>query len=102
MNSILKSADGKDLIITCNCGCEDSMHFRIDTSERDYIFWTSYMSGNWYRDQNDSIYDVLRKKCKKIWRIIRNKDHHYSDICMTPTDFEVFRDYINSVEIRED
>ena len=101
MNSILKSQDGKDLVITCNCGCGDTIHFTVDPTDRDNIFCTTYMSGNWYREQDDSIFGVLRRKCKKIWRIIRNKDHHYSDICMNEADFETFKEYINSIEIEE-
>lgn len=101
MNSVLKSADGKDLILTCTCGCGDTIHFKVDTSDPDFYFCTSYMSGNWYRDQDDTIWRVFCKKVKKIWRIIRGKDHHYSDICMTPADFAVFQEYINSVEVRE-
>lgn len=102
MNSILKSKDGKDLIMTCTCGCEDSIHFTIDTSDPDFYCCMSYMSGNWYRDQNESARDVFRRKCKKIWRIIRNKDHHYSDIHMRPEDFDLFREYVNSVAPKED
>ena len=102
MNSVLKSADGKDLILTCNCGCGDAIHFRIDTEDPDYYFWMSYMNGNWYRDQNHSVCDVFRTKLKKIWRIIRNKDHHYSDIVMTPEDFEKFREYVNSMTNKEE
>jgi hypothetical protein len=102
MNSILKSKDGKDLIMTCTCGCEDSIHFTIDTSDPDFYCCMSYMSGNWYRDQNESAWDVFRRKCKKIWRIIRNKDHHYSDIHMRPEDFDLFREYVNFVAPKED
>lgn len=101
MNSVMKSADGKDLILTCVCGCEDAIHFRLDTSDPDFYWCMSYMSGNWYRDQNESVWDVLRRKLKKIWRIIRNKDHHYSDIHMKPEDFEVFWEYVNSVHMNK-
>ena len=102
MNSILKSADGKDLIMTCTCGCGDTIHFRIDTSDPELYCCWSYMSGNWYRDQNDSMWSVFCRKLKKIWRVIVNRDHHYSDICMTPAEFDVFREYVNSVAIRKD
>lgn len=38
------------------------------------------MNGDWYRDQNDSIFRIIGRKLKKIWAIIRNKDYYYSDV----------------------
>lgn len=27
--AVLKSNDGKDLIVTCECGCDEGLHIRI-------------------------------------------------------------------------
>ena len=63
-----------------------------------YCF-TTYTNGNFYREQSDSIFRVIRKKMKKIWAIIRNKDFYYSDVIMTKDDFKEFRSYINRVDV---
>lgn len=99
--SVLRSKDGTELIVTCECGCEDTIHIRVvkdcwDMDRDDFAFLT-YLSGNWTVEQNQSMWDVIRLKLKKIWRVIRGKDHHYSDICMTLPDWEEFKQYINEV-----
>lgn len=96
--AVLMTNDNKELIVTCNCGCENAVHIRIDCEDDDYYSLCSYLNSNWYRDQDDRVLSVIGRKLKKIWAIIRNKDYHYSDIIMTKADFEVFKEYVNSVE----
>lgn len=92
--SLLLSENKKELIHTCDCGCEDSIHIRIDTLDKDYYAIQSYMNANWYRDQKSG-WDLFCLKIKKIWRIICNKDHHYSEIILTKDDFEKYKEFIN-------
>lgn len=96
--SILKSDDGKELIVTCSCGCDDGVHIRIDKDMYDDYAYFTYINSNFYHDQEKTIGFVIKQKLKKIWTIIRNKDFYYSDIRMTKKDFEVFREYINSIK----
>lgn len=103
--SILKSSDGNELLVTCTCGCDSGVSIRVErdcwdpskSPDDDTFAYCTMLSGNWYKDQYQTIHDVLWQKIKKIWAIIRNKDHYYSEICMTRKDFEVFREYINEV-----
>lgn len=102
--SILKSQDGKELLVTCSCGCDSGVSIRINQDywnaskpDNDIFAYCTILSGNWYKDQYQTIRDVLWQKMKKIWAIIRNKDYYYSEICMTRKDFETFREYINEV-----
>ena len=98
--AVFKSTDNGELIITCNCGCEEGIHLKIDkTDYDDFAIWT-YMSGNFYRDQNDSAWQVIKKKCKKIWAIIANKDYYYSDVLMNADEFKQFKEYINNIEAK--
>lgn len=94
--SILKSDDGKDLIVSCNCGCDNGIHINFKMDD-DVYAWVTYMNGNWYRDQNKKILYILRDKLRKIWAIIRSKDFYYSEVLMTRKDFETFKEYINEV-----
>lgn len=96
--AVMRSRDGNDLIVDCNCGCDDGIRFRIDQDDLDYYCFMTYTNGNFYREQGDTLCGVLYKKLKKIWAIIRNKDFYYADIVMTKDDFDYFKEYINSIE----
>ena len=96
--SVMKSKDGKNLILDCSCGCDNGMRIRVNTQDDDMYFLVTYTSGNFYRDQNESIFKVMGKKLKKIWFIIRNKDYCYSEICMSKEDFEEFREFISGIK----
>ena len=95
--SVLFDKNKTELIATCRCGCDDSIHIRIDNEDHYYYAILSYMNGNFYSDQNSTVFRTIGKKLKKIWAIIRNKDYHYSDVFMTKEEFEEFRKFINSV-----
>lgn len=41
------------------------------------------------------IWQVFKRKIKKIWCILRGKDYFYSDTIMSEADFEEFKKYIN-------
>ena len=94
--AVFKNDNGDELIVIDDYGCENAVRLKIGSEYgNDHYFVMNYMNPNWYRDQNGS-FDVFVWKLKKIWRIIRNKDHYYSDIMMSRADFEVFKEYINS------
>lgn len=96
--AVMRSKDGNELYVDCYCGCNDGMRIRIaDEEEFDFYCFMSYTNGNWYRDQT-SMWMTFCNKLKKIWAIIRNKDHYYAEITMTKEDFDEFKEYINSIE----
>lgn len=85
----LKSNDNKQMVITCDCGCDEGIRVEINEDFGDYCYIT-YISGNFYKEQAN-----LLDKIKKIWKIIRNKDFYYSEICMSREDFEDYKKWIN-------
>lgn len=91
------SNDKKDLVVNCKCGCENTIHIRLDDTDKDSDYYAimTYLNGNWFRDQDDRILRTIRRKLKKIWAIIRNKDYYYSDIWMSCEEFKTFKEYIN-------
>ena len=95
--SLMISNDKKDLVVSCKCGCENTIHIRLDDTGKnsDYYAIMSYLNGNWYRDQNDRILRTIGRKLKKIWAILRNKDFYYSEVLMSCEDFKIFKEYIN-------
>ena len=95
--AVLKNKDGTELLVDCHCTCGEGMRIKIDKDDFDYYFMVSYVNGNFYRDQDDTLWRVFCKKLKKIWCIVKNKDYYYSDICMTKKEFCEFKDYINNI-----
>lgn len=95
--AVMISKDNKELIVTCDCGCEDAIHIRVDDEDKEYDCYLiqTYMNGNWYRDQNDRVFRTIGRKLKKIWAIIRNKDFYYSEVAMSRDDFQRYKEYIN-------
>ena len=95
--SVMVSEDKKELIVTCECGCENAIRIRVDDTDKDYDCYAiqTYMNGNWYRDQEDTVIRCIGRKLKKIWAIIRNKDYYYSDVLMSREDFQKYKEYIN-------
>lgn len=88
--AVFKNFKDDELIISCKCGCDEGIHFKIENYEDgDYAF-LSYTNGNFYTQQRS-----LFEKLKKIWAIISNKDFYYSDIVFTKEDFKEFKEWVN-------
>ena len=96
--AVMRSKNGKELMVDCGCGCSEGVRIKVNTEDKDMYFLVTYSSGNFYRDQNESIFGVIEKKLKKIYAILANKDYCYSEICMTKEDFKEFKEFISGVE----
>ena len=94
--SVLKNKDGTELLIDCNCGCDSGIRFRIDKDDFDCYCVASYTNGKYYTDST-SVWGTFCNKWKKIWAIIRNKDHYYTEFFMNKNEFDEFKEYINSI-----
>lgn len=95
--AVLKNKDNTEFLVDCNCGCNDGVRFRIDKDDFDYYCFMSYTNGNFYRDQDETLWKVFCKKLKKIWAIIRNKDFYYAEVMMNKDEFNEFKEYINNL-----
>lgn len=95
--AVFKSQDNNELIITCKCGCEEAIHIIVNDDDKEFGHYAfmSYMNGDFYRHQEDSMLNVVKRKLKKIWAIIANQDYYYSDIRMDTDDFNQLKEYIN-------
>lgn len=91
---VAKSKDGKGIYISCRCGCGDAVELEINDEDPNMYFYQSHLNGSFYRDQCGG-FRTIREKIRKIWRIIRNKDYCYSEICLSKEEFGIFKQYIN-------
>ena len=98
--SVMISEDKKELIVNCKCGCEDTIHIRINDKDKEYDYYVfqTVLSGNWYRDQDDTVIRCIGRKLKKIWAIIRNNVFYYADVRMTKDEFDEFKEYISLIK----
>ena len=97
---VMINREGTDAVVACSCGCDESLRIKVKpfAEEDDSYVILTYASGNFYRDQEYTVWQVIRKKWKKIMCILRNKDYCYSEICMTKEDFREFKAYIAEIE----
>ena len=103
--SVLKSNDGKELFIDCECKCGTGVMIRVNkdcdiktNDDHNMFVWCSLLNGKWYGEQEKTIKYILIEKLKKIFAIIFNKDFYYSEIYMDHKNFEIFREYINGIK----
>ena len=93
--AVLKTEDGKELILTCRCGCDDGIHFKIDKDFEDYMYMT-------YTNGNNGFFRTLGRKLQKIFAILFNQDYYYASAIFSKEDFEAFREYINSFAVHKE
>ena len=47
--AVMISQDKKDLIVSCKCGCDQGIHFRLEHfDDLDSMMYMSVLSGNFY------------------------------------------------------
>ena len=91
-----QTKDGDGLYLDCSCGCGEGLKVEVRRDADLYVL-LSYTSGNFYRAQ-ESGWRRFRKKLKKIFCILRNREYVYSEICMTRSDLEEFKAYVARIE----
>ena len=94
--------DETEMIVSCSCGCDEGLRFKINKLDPDYYCILTYTNGAFYREQNDTVWKVISKKLKKIWAIIRNKDYYYSEIIISKDEFYDFRTHLIMVDILDE
>ena len=94
--------DETEMIVSCNCGCDDGLRLKINKLDPEYYCILTYTNGAFYRDQNDTVWKVISKKLKKILAIVRNKDYYYSEIIISKDEFYDFRTHLIMVDILDE
>ena len=95
---VVKDSSGTNAFVDCHCGCDSGLRIRVDREDDgDLYVVVNYTSADFYKDQA-TWFSMLKLKLQKIWAIIRNKDFHYSEVCMTKEEYQDFKKIINEVE----
>lgn len=85
-----------DIVISCSCGCEDGMRFHLYNYDDDKSVGISLLMGKFSFEQYNG-FDLFKKKIKKIFAIIRNKDYYYADILLEGNEWDEFVSTINNM-----
>ena len=95
---IYKNEENNSIIVTCYCGCENSIRVEYDKECKDVSF--GVLNSDFYTGQRTAL-KTIKMRLKQVWYIIRGKDYYYADILMKSKEFEVFKEYINSIDIND-
>lgn len=89
--AVFKNFSEDELIISCRCGCDEGIHFRLSNYQDGTYAFLAFTNGNFYKEQGLGFVEKLKKICA----IIRGKDYYYSDIVMSEEEFAQFKEWIN-------
>lgn len=87
----MKSEDEKYCGLYCSCGCDKGVVFKAENDE--YGYYISLVSDNWYTSQLTG-WLRFKERCKRIWKILTNKEHHYFSIYLEDDDIKEFKDFV--------
>lgn len=89
---ICYNKDKDTCVLSCGCGCGDSVQLSVeyDNEFSGSYFYHTLLDSSWNFEQQGWMW-----RFKKIWAILRNKDYHYSEICMTKKEFDEYKEWIN-------
>lgn len=88
----MKSKDEKQCALYCSCGCENGITFKVE-EDKQFGICISLVSDVWY------VYGLtkwtrFKSKCKRIWRILCNKEYTYFGMYVDNEDIQEFKDFV--------
>lgn len=86
-------------ILYCDSGCIDGVILKVDRDDCDCCL--SLVSDNYFVMQQSG-WERFKEKCKRIWRIIANKEYRYFDIFIGDDDLKNFKNFVASIKEKND
>ena len=81
--------------LLCSCGCEGVI-IKVDKDEISGSCELSLISDMYYIN-HESWWDRFKEKCKRILKIIRNKENEYFNIYIEAEDIKEFKDFVAKI-----
>lgn len=53
--SVLNNKENTECVITCKCGCDDAIHFVVDTDDSNLYMIATFVGNKFYSRQDDKI-----------------------------------------------
>lgn len=89
----------KQVILNCNCGCEEQISIKKYLWEKDVPSYTlSISTANYYNGQR-GIFKTILNRLKLCWLALRGKEYRLTDIELNQEEITEFID--NLIEIKD-
>lgn len=92
---IMKSGNDEYCGLYCSCGCIEGVVLKSEADE-DFGYELSLVSDIYYIPQETG-WVRFKEKCKRIWKILRNKEHCYFSIYISPEDMKEFKEFVSKI-----
>lgn len=86
--------------IRCSCGCGDGMNFHVTRYDHEPEYWISLTGDLHYLEQNHG-WQRLKKKLKKLWAVLANRDYQYFELMLTQQEFSEFVTVLRRIQPEE-
>ena len=90
----MKDDNNKTGALYCSCGCDDGVLLKAEIDDWE-IVELSLVSDSFYTHQKNIM--SFKEKCKRIWKIIRNKEYKYFYIIINKDDMKEFKDFVANI-----
>ena len=79
---VYQSKDHQSVFVNCSCGCGEGLEIRLNKySQEEGDICISMVESKWYSEQIGG-WAHLKKKVKRLWRLVCNKDYYYSELIL--------------------
>lgn len=83
-----------ELIITCNCGCGNGLHWSAGSWDADgEDCYLSLVEMNWYAMQRSRIKSYFRR----LWKALRGKEYYLTEMILKKAEVEEFAAFLNQL-----
>lgn len=87
----MKNNNDEYCSLYCECGCDNGVILKAEKD--DFGCELTLVSDNFYFVGKTG-WQIFKEKCKRILRIIRNKEHCYFSICIDDGDLKEFKEFV--------
>ena len=93
------SNENNNCAVFCNCGCNNGVILKAMDDDNEIEI--SLVSDTFHSDHT-SVWQRFKEKCKRIWKIICNKEYQYFSIYLSTDDLNDFGYFILNKAINKD
>lgn len=85
--------DSECYSLYCSCGCNDGVLLNAEKDEFSNDCFLSLVSDNYSLMQKTG-WHHFKEKCKRIWKIIKNEEYRYFNICIDENEMKEFKEFV--------
>lgn len=94
---IMTNKEKDTVALYCNCGLGDGVLFEIDKHNDDIDGIDISLVSDVFYLIDLPWFERFKAKIKRVWRIIRNKEHCYFNIYVEAEDIKEFKEFVSQI-----